>query len=216
MEYLVRVVPLLFMLLLSGCYSLSETSIDPELQAGPGEPVSYLVGVVGVWPDAAYSAHEQNIFIRRRGGDALASARLLNKVYARTKRDLRETNRGIGTLFVMPLKPGMYELHNVLFRWRSSSRWAKEDFSIPLPLEAGKAYYIGDFRAACMISRNSCIFLHSSNLQRDQALLWTKHPELPELTPLALEHLESAYPLVIEEDGPQSSIYKAFLSERLK
>lgn len=216
MEYLVRVVPLILMLLASGCYSLPEAEIDPALQAEPGEPVSYLVGVVGVWPDAAYAAHEQNILIRRRGGDAMASARLLNRVYARTKRDLRETNKGIGTLFVMPLKPGMYELHNVLFRWRSAPRWAKEDFSIPLPLEPGKAYYIGDFRAACMISRNSCIFLHSSHLQRDQALVRAKHPELPELTPMPLKHLESAYPLVIEEDGPQSSIYKAFLSERLK
>lgn len=198
---------------LSGCYSLSPTAIDRELAPRKGESVSYLVGVVGVWPDSAYGAHEQSILIRRPGEQASASARLVNRVSTRTKRDLRETKRGIGTLFVMPLKPGRYEIHNVLFRWQSSTRKSRKDFSIPLLLEPGKAYYVGDFRAACMQVRTLCTFLHSSHLERDQALVRENYPELPALQPVELEQMESAFPVLVQESDPRAAGLKATLSQ---
>ena len=105
----------LLLLNLAGCYSLSPIDIDKSIRPAKDGATSYLVGVVGVWPDAKYSLHEQSLLLRQKGGGGSASARLRNNVHLRTTRDIRDGRRGIGTLFVMPLKPGQYELYNVQF-----------------------------------------------------------------------------------------------------
>lgn len=201
---------------LSGCYSMSATYIDDELSPTADSGVAYVVGVVGIWPKAKFGAQEQMLLIRKRGSDDFATARLHNEFYARTERDLRETGHGIGTLFVMPLKPGRYEIYNVRFDQGQSVSWSREDFTIGLELEAGKAYYLGDFRAGCLIGRGtSCLFLHSDHLERDAALVRAKYPQVPGLQRLDMPNLYTATPFIREENGPSASVYKAMLSGKL-
>ncbi|SHN03518.1 hypothetical protein SAMN05216288_0338 [Pseudomonas punonensis] len=207
----------LLFLNLAGCYSLSPVDIDKSIRPAKDGATSYLVGVVGVWPDAKYSLHEQSLLLRQKGGGGSASARLRNNVHLRTPRDIRDGRRGIGTLFVMPLKPGQYELYNVLFkRSEGTTAWRREDFSIPLQLEPGKAYYIGDFRAACIDYDGHCSFIHSYNLKRDQALTTGKHPELPPLQQLELKHMEGAYPIMLDSEAENAAVYKTILSGQAK
>ena len=201
---------------LSGCYSLSPTQIDDELSPTADSGVAYLVGVVGIWPKAKFGAHDQMLMIRKRGSDDFATARLHNEFYARTERDVRETGHGIGTLFVMPLKPGSYEIYNVRFDRGQSLSWSREDFTIGLQLDAGKAYYIGDFRAGCLLGRDmTCLFLHSDHLERDAALVRAKYPQVPGLQRLDMPNLYTATPFIREENGPSASVYKAMLSGKL-
>lgn len=204
------------LLCLSGCYSMSPTHIDDELSPTADSGVAYVVGVVGIWPEAKYGAHEQMLMIRKRGSDDFATARLHNEFYARTARDVRESGHGIGTLFVMPLKPGRYEIYNVRFDQGQSVSWSREDFTVGLQLEAGKAYYIGDFRAGCLIGRStSCLFLHSDHLERDAALVRAKYPQVPGLQRLDMPNLYTATPFIREENGTSASVYKAMLSGKL-
>ncbi|OLU16539.1 MULTISPECIES: hypothetical protein [unclassified Pseudomonas] len=207
----------LLFLNLAGCYSLSPIDIDKSIRPAKDGATSYLVGVVGVWPDAKYSLHEQSLLLRQKGGGGSASARLRNNVHLRTPRDIRDGRRGIGTLFVMPLKPGRYELYNVLFkRSDGTTTWKREDFSIPLQLEPGKAYYIGDFRAACLDYNARCAFIHSYDIKRDQALVTSKHPELPPLQLIELEHLDGAYPILLDSDAANAVVFKTILSGQAK
>lgn len=201
---------------LSGCYSMSPTHIDDELKPTADSGVAYVVGVVGIWPKTRFSAKEQMLMIRKRGSDDFATARLYNEFYARTERDVRETDHGIGTLFVMPLKPGRYEIYNVRFDRGQSVTWSREDFTIGMQLEAGKAYYLGDFRAGCLIGvQPSCLFLHSDHLERDAALVRAKYPHVPGLQRLDMPNLDSITPFIREENGPSASFYKAMLSGKL-
>ncbi|TBU80337.1 hypothetical protein DNK06_10575 [Pseudomonas daroniae] len=207
----------LLLLNLAGCYSLSPIDIDKSIRPADGGSTSYLVGVVGVWPGTKYSLHEQSIQLRQKGGGGFASARLRNNVHMRTPRDIRDGQRGIGTLFVMPLKPGRYELYNVLFkRSNGPTVWKREDFSITLQLEPGKAYYIGDFRAACIDYNAHCSFIHSYDVERDQALTARKHPNLPPLQRLELEHLEGAYPFVLDSNAKNAAIFESIFSGQAK
>lgn len=206
----------LLLLCLNGCHTLSPADIPESLKPDKSSGVSYLVGVIGIWQNAVYTAQEQKILIRRRGDDEFVSPRLLNLFYARTPRDVRETWHGIGTLFVLPLKPGRYEIYNVFFERGSVKTWKREDFSIPLDVEAGRAYYLGDFRAGCINSQGRCMFLHSDHLQRDTALVRAKYPEVPELEPVELKGLDGAYPFILEEKGTQASVFKSLVSGKLK
>lgn len=207
----------LIFLNLAGCYSLSPIDIDKNIRPAKDGATSYLVGVVGVWPDTKYSLHEQSLLLRQKGGGGSASARLRNNVHLRTARDIRDGRRGIGTLFVMPLKPGQYELYNVkFFRSEGLTAWKREDFSIPLQLEPGKAYYLGDFRAACIDYEGHCSFIHSYNLKRDQALTTSKHPELPPLQQLELNHMDGAYPIILDSEAENAAVYKTILSGQAK
>lgn len=211
---MIRLFAVLTLLLgLSGCYSLSPTQIDDELAPSADSGTAYLVGVVGIWPKASYAAQEQMLLIRKRGSDEFASARLHNEFYARTARDVRETGHGIGTLFVMPLKPGRYEIYNVRFDRGRSVSWSREDFTIGMQLEAGKAYYIGDFRAGCVSPTDStCLFLHCDHLERDAALVRARYPQVPGLQRLDMPNLYTATPFIREENGTSASVYKAMLS----
>lgn len=204
------------LLALSGCYSLSPTKIAKNMNPDPQSGVAYVVGVVGIWPKAVHTANEQMLLIRPRGGDGFASARLYNEIYGRTPRDVRESWHGIGSLFVMPLKPGRYEIYNLHFDRGNAKSWSREDFSIPLELEAGKAYYVGDFRAACLSALGAkCVFLHSDHMERDAALVRAKYPHVPSLQRVDLEKMEQATPLIVNEQGPKASMLKAMLSGEL-
>ncbi|MGC5702807.1 hypothetical protein J4P02_21620 [Pseudomonas sp. NFXW11] len=204
------------LLALSGCYSLSSTKIAESMSPDPQSGVAYVVGVVGIWPKAVHTAKEQMLMIRPRGGDGFASARLYNEIYGRTPRDVRETWHGIGSLFVMPLKPGRYEIYNLHFDRGNATSWSREDFSIPLELEAGKAYYLGDFRAGCLSASGAkCVFLHSDHLERDAALVRAKYPQVPSLQRVDLEKMEELTPLIVKEQGPKASMLKAMLSGEL-
>jgi hypothetical protein len=215
---MIRVVSLLTLLFaLSGCYSLPSTHVDDELAPTADSGVAYLVGVVGIWPKAAYTAQEQMLMIRPRGSDDFATARLHNQFYARTPRDVRETGHGIGSLFVMRLKPGRYEIYNLRFDRGTQRFWSREDFTIGMQLEAGKAYYIGDFRGGCLSPTlgAGCVFLHSDHLERDAALVRANYPQVPALQKLDLPNIDTATPFIREENGPSSSVYKSLLSGKL-
>ncbi|UXY50980.1 MULTISPECIES: hypothetical protein [Pseudomonas] len=201
---------------LGGCYSMPTTSVPASYEPTATSGTSYLIGVVGIWPDAYIAAEEQKLLLRQRGGHEFASAQSLNGWFVRTPRDVHDRSRGIGSLFVMPLKPGRYELFNVWFDTGRTRSWSREDFSIPLNLEAGKAYYIGDFRSACIIVGNACTYFHSRHPERDLALARAAHPELPSIEELDLKYLDGAYPTIIDQNGPKASVYRALMSGELQ
>lgn len=208
----IRAIPALLLIILAGCHSQPSFKSDKSLTPQPSGEVSYLVGVIGVLPEARYSLHQENLLIRPLGGNGTAQAQLRNHLLVRTPRDIRDGRRGIGSLFVIPLKPGRYELYNVHFQVKNVTMWRRESFSIPFQLEAGKAHYIGDFRGACADPKRACSFVHSYQLERDQALAARQHPTLPTLQPLALEQFDSAYPILLNNESRNLDVLMRLLT----
>lgn len=85
------------------------------------------------------------------------------------------------------LKPGDYEFYDFQFFWNGynggySSIRAREQFLVPMHLEAGKAYYIGEFRSRCL-GLSACLFFHGDQQPRDEVIARRYTPGLPPCRP---------------------------------
>lgn len=197
---------LLPLAVLSGCAAQSPVFVSEPLQPAAGGPVAYLVGSIGpLGRDAAYT--NQRILLRKRGVPDGAAAWWGHAAVAHTPQDIQDSRSpddkalpGEASVFVMPLKPGDYELYDFQFFWNGAnssfrSVQAREQFVIPLRLEPGKAYYLGEFRSRC-IDVSACIFVHDSQQPRDEVIARRYSPDLPVLQPLSFD-LAPAYPFVL-------------------
>lgn len=199
-------------LVLSGCYSTSQVP-SPLRPAKNSDQVGYLVGSLGNSSNIGNTPSEQQIMFRMRGGVHKAWVRMMDSFLLHTPAPITEPEGGKAGVFVMPLKPGEYELYNVQFSFGGSATvWKKEDISIPLTVEAGKAYYLGDFRSVCF-KRSSlyrinqvCSLLRSNQLSRDRALINSTYPQLPELQWTELEQLHTAFPLILNGNDPEQAL----------
>ena len=196
------------MSLLSGCYSLSPVRVAAELSPAQDDSnAGYLVGVVGVSSVTKISADVQSLFIRKRGTAHTAQAYLIDNWMLSTKQEKQEN--GKAGYFVMPLTPGEYEIYNVQFKMGGTTMWKKEDFSVPMKVEPGKAYYIGDYRSNCFNlglgrgSRTVCQFLRSNNFAQDSVKLRQQYPHLPDIEPIDLGNLEVARPFIMNASSAQ-------------
>ncbi|MCQ9427091.1 hypothetical protein NRB16_26625 [Pseudomonas sp. LJDD11] len=192
--------------LMTGCAAKSSVFVSEPLQPTAGSPVAWLVGSIG--PQGRDSAFtNQRILLRKRGSQDGAAAWWGHAEVAHTPKDIEDSRSadekalpGQASVFVMPLKPGDYELYDFQFFWTGAnssfrSLQAREQFVVPLRLEAGKAYYLGEFRSRC-IGMSVCMFLHANQQPRDEQIARRYSPGLPVLQPMNLD-LKPAYPFVL-------------------
>lgn len=189
--------------LVSGCQTLSPVRVASEITPAKDDPNGgYLVGVIGVSPDSKFSAINQSLFIRKRGTDHTAQAYMMDNWMIGTKREKQGDSKV--SYFAIPLMPGDYEIYNFRFLVDRTTLWKKEDFSVPLRVEPGKAYYVGDYRSNCFAfnSRLLCNFLRSDNLAQDSVKLRQEYPYLPDIESLEV-NLQDAYPLIRNRESAQ-------------
>ncbi|MCL8299674.1 MULTISPECIES: hypothetical protein [Pseudomonas] len=196
---------LLPLALLTGCAAKSPVLVTAPLLPAAGDPVAYLVGSIGpLGRDSAYT--NQRILLRKRGSQYGAAAWWGHAEVEHTPKDIEEVRGndknalpGEASVFVMPLKPGDYEFYDFQFFWTGfngaySTLQAREQFLVPMHLEAGKAYYIGEFRSRCL-GTSACMFFHGDQQPRDEVIARRQNPGLPTLQALNL-NLAPAFPFV--------------------
>ena len=193
------------LLIMGGC-SITERSalVSDRLSPAPGEPTAHLVGAVGPDGVMAATAQNQRLLFRLRGSEDGAAAVWIDNGIRQTPKDIQD-GAASASVFVMPLKPGDYELYDFQFFSTTSTGYgtyyssmqAREKFVVPMRLEAGKAYYIGEYRSRC-ISGSLCLFVQRERLARDEAIARQQFPALPELQLLPLQ-LERAKPFILPE-----------------
>jgi hypothetical protein len=197
---------LLPLALLTACAAQSPVLVSDPLQPAAGGPVAYLVGSIGpLGRDNAYT--NQRILLRQRGSQYGAAAWWGHAEVAHTPKDIEEVHGsnkkalpGEASVFVMPLKPGDYEFYDFQFFWSGynggyRSLQAREQFLVPMHLEAGKAYYMGEFRSSCL-GVSACLFFHGGKQTRDEVIARRYTPGLPPLLPLNL-NMAPAFPFVM-------------------
>jgi hypothetical protein len=189
---------------LSGCISQPAGLVSEPLRPAPNEPAAYLVGAIGPQVLGNGGAATNLRLLFRKRGSMYGAAALWQGDSRPTPNDL-EAPGSAGSVFVLPLKPGDYEFYNFQF-WAVgyrpgmgsgfSSREAREAFVVPLRLEAGKAYYIGEYRSVCR-EITQCLFVWGDQMTRDAAIAQRQVPGLPTLQALPL-NLEQAHPFIIQ------------------
>ena len=187
---------------LVGCGTQSASLVSQPLQPGPQEPVAYLVGSIGPQSLAASPAPNQRLLFRKRGS-AFGAAGVWLGIARGTPQDVQDKD-GAASVFVLPLKPGDYEFYDFQFFSSSysptlgttyTSLQAREKFNLPLRLQAGKAYYLGEFRSLCL-GASLCAFRWRDQLGRDESIARQSVPGLPSLQLLPLDY-RSAAPYII-------------------
>ncbi len=187
---------------LVGCGTQSASLVSQPLQPGPQEPVAYLVGSIGPQSLAASPAPNQRLLFRKRGS-AFGAAGVWLGIARGTPQDVQDKD-GAASVFVLPLKPGDYEFYDFQFFSSSysptlgttyTSLQAREKFNLPLRLQAGKAYYLGEFRSLCL-GASLCAFRWRDQLGRDEPIARQAVPGLPTLQLLPLDY-RSAAPYII-------------------
>lgn len=194
---------------LNGCITQSASLVSPALQPQPGAPVAYLVGSIGPQNVLVSQASTQTLLIRRRGTADEAQARWRHQGAYRTPADIELGGGTSASVFVLPLTPGDYELYDYrlhsLYTQRGltidSTLHAREEFTVPLHLEAGKAYYLGEFRSICTAERR-CGFLWRDQLTRDEGPARQRVPQLPRLEEARLD-LQDAGVIIIPSASGQ-------------
>ncbi len=190
---------LIVTLALGACAHPGEHRV-PESYAAAPEDAAYLIGSIGFRSSGEHKSvnNFSRLIYRRKGvehrGDIVMSQSWMFPVEIHYEEPGRK-----GRMFALPLQPGEYELVNVHFYYNNGQvekSWeAKEDFSVPFSMEAGKAYYIGDFLARGYWGKNifgitipaGGHFVHRYNLGRDLPLLKAKFPELAEKDVVTLD-----------------------------
>lgn len=214
---------LLPLALLTACAAKPPVVVSQTLQPAAGAPAAYLVGSIGpLGRDAAYT--NQRILLRKRGVADGAAAWWGHIDVAHTPKDIEDTHgrdkdapKGEASVFVMPLKPGDYEFYDIQFFWNTGnggfrSVQAREQFLVPMHLEPGKAYYIGEFRSRCLTT-TVCVFFHGNQQLRDEPIARGYSPQLPALQALEL-NLAPAFPFVVDTARPAVTSDAAHSKER--
>lgn len=174
---------------LGGCHSLSPYQSGGAKLGKVGDPdTAYLIGAVGISGSSLAKPEQARLYVRERGKEGFFNVGIFNDWKLKTEFQIQEADGSKATLFAIPLKAGQYELYNVSFHFGQSWIMARETFSVPLELEPGKAYYLGDFRADCKPYPSTrrryqlayaCRFVRHLALDAQQSLLQRSYPHLP-------------------------------------
>ncbi|WP_181427858.1 hypothetical protein [Pseudomonas mosselii] len=196
--------------LIAGCGPVSPAIVSEPLQPAAGGPVSYLVGSIGpAAEDDAYT--HQRIKLRKTDTQENAAAVWGNGLVGNTPSDIKGapvgehySKPGVASVFVLPLKPGHYEIYDTEFYWPGDDNLsinAKRKFSVPMDLEPGKAYYLGEFRSRCL-QRMLCFFSLRDQRARDEVIARRYSPNLPTLEVLSLD-MKPAFPFITSANNPE-------------
>lgn len=199
---------------LTGCTLQPSALVSEPLQPLPGAEAAYLVGSIGPEDFAKSPADNQRLLFRKRGS-AYGAAGVWMRGFYHTVSDV-EDGKGAASVFVLKLKPGDYEFYD--FQFFSSSHspgvgttftsvQAREKFNVPLRLQAGKAYYLGEFRSTCALGM-FCHFVWRDQSSRDRSLARRQVPNLPVMQ-LAPMNLKVAEPHVWMRSAPLSPLSQA-------
>lgn len=194
MSFLSRVwVPLVFTGVLTACTSQSSSFVNETLYPSNGAPAAYLVGSIGPMSASLSPAINQRLLFRKRGSEYGAAAIWAGKSGG-TPQDIKDQT-GSASVFVLKLKPGDYELYDFQLLYTRyapgggttfTSTQSREKLNVPLRLQAGKAYYLGEFRSKCL-NGSFCSFLWRDQLSRDELFARQQAPDLPELQLMNLD-----------------------------
>jgi hypothetical protein len=202
---------------LAGCGTQPASWVSEPLRPGPQEPVAYLIGSIGPLDLKTSPAPNQRLLFRKRGS-MNGAAGVWVGVGRETPQDVKGQG-GAASVFVLPLKPGDYEFYD--FQFFSShysqtlgttytSRQAREKFNLPLRLQAGKAYYLGEFRSLC-VGGSLCVFRWRDQQARDEQFARQQVPGLPALQLMPLD-FGSADPFIIPPP-PSSGVSRSTAPE---
>lgn len=194
---------------LTGCGTQPASMVSAPLLPGPQEPVAYLVGSIGPQILAASPAPNQRLLFRKRGS-AYGAAGIWVGMGKETPQDVKDSS-GAASVFVLPLKPGDYEFYDFQFFSSTYSPYmgttytsvqAREKFNLPMRLQPGKAYYLGEFRSLCL-GGSLCAFRWRDQQARDEAIARQSVPGLPTLELMPLDYRSAApYIIVPQETRP--------------
>lgn len=194
---------------LTGCGTQPASMVSAPLLPGPQEPVAYLVGSIGPQSLVASPAPNQRLLFRKRGS-AYGAAGIWVGTGKETPQDVKDST-GAASVFVLPLKPGDYEFYDFQFFSSTYSPYmgttytsvqAREKFNLPLRLQPGKAYYLGEFRSLCL-GGSLCAFRWRDQQGRDEAIARQSVPGLPPLELMPLDYRSAApYIIVPQETRP--------------
>jgi hypothetical protein len=192
---------LLAALALDACTIQPTAIISAPLQPQPGAPVAYLVGALG--PVGGNQWQEERLMLRKRGTEQNAIGHWMKRGIDATPADIQDGSTGRASVFVLPLKPGDYEIYSFLFTGIGTypglgtvvRTWQpKEQFNLPVRLQAGKAYYLGEFRSSC-VAPSACSLRWQNQLLRDQAIAQRQVPGLAALQPVSM-NFDNARPFI--------------------
>ena len=204
-----RLSPLLLLgllALLTGCHSLSPIQRGGMTLAAMDDPqAAFLVGAVGIAGTSAVKPDQARLFLRQRGQEEFINVGIMDDWAVKTSHQIRQPDGSKATLFALPLKPGQYELYTLSFHFGGSWITPRETFSVPLQIEAGKTYYLGDFRAECVWRKparrrdngTACRFIRHQSLEAQQAQLRQLFPQIGTVEALNLR-LAPAAPFIID------------------
>ncbi|PRA33860.1 hypothetical protein [Pseudomonas poae] len=202
--------PLALLLLaaaLTGCGTQPAAVVSEPLLPGPQEPVAYLVGSIGPQSLAASPAPNQRLLFRKRGS-AYGAAGVWVGMGRETPQDVKDAT-GAASVFVLPLKPGDYEFYDFQFFSSNYSPYmgttytsvqAREKFNLPLRLQPGKAYYLGEFRSLCL-GGSLCAFRWRDQQARDEAIARQSVPGLPPLELMPLDYRSAAPYIIVPQEA---------------
>lgn len=190
---------LLISLILGACAA----KIIPDRYLATPDEAAYLVGSIGVQLSGENRSPNSfsTLFFRQVGDEEKAVLMVSQTPLVRDEVDYKNAEKR-GSVFSLPLKPGRYEIVNVSFFYNSGqvekTYTAEEDFSIPFTIEAGKAYYMGEFLAYGSYGKNifgitipaGGFFVINRNTERDLDLLRGKYPELEDIDIVELDLIE--------------------------
>jgi hypothetical protein len=184
---------------ISACASPNMGHAPSNFAPAAKDETAYLIGTMGVQtegddrsPNGGYELKFRAAGTQTGGRwtDTSGTIRFLQVDFHHTPVAYR-TLDSKGGVFVIALKPGNYEFHNVHFHYNVflGHRYisARQDFSIPFTVKPGRALYVGELTARTAWDRSSNplnhiaaagFFTRSNKFERDQALLETAHPEI--------------------------------------
>ncbi|TFY88072.1 hypothetical protein DYL61_24925 [Pseudomonas nabeulensis] len=192
---------------LTGCGTQPAAVVSEPLLPGPQEPVAYLVGSIGPQSLAASPAPNQRLLFRKRGS-AYGAAGVWVGMGRETPQDVKDAT-GAASVFVLPLKPGDYEFYDFQFFSSNYSPYmgttytsvqAREKFNLPLRLQPGKAYYLGEFRSLCL-GGSLCAFRWRDQQARDEAIARQSVPGLPPLELMPLDYRSAAPYIIVPQEA---------------
>ncbi len=172
----------------SACVTFNIAEIPNELAPVANEREAYLIGTIGVQTEGDESSPIglYSLLFRAAGGSHSGSITFRQVDFTHTPVVYR-TSDGIGGVFVVALRPGNYEFHNVRFYYHiglgHQTISAKRNFSIPFTLRPGRALYIGELTARATWSRGLLqyvpiggYFFRSNKFDRDKTLIRSGAP----------------------------------------
>jgi hypothetical protein len=200
--------------LLSACGTTPTYDLPQQLAPRPDQEKAYLIGTIGAdISRKVRTLDDRNdgnyLYFRSIGGKESAAIQFSESDFYPTPLDFQEAHSK-GATFAIALPPGNYEFYNVRFYFNNGrvekEVTAKQDFSIPFTLKAGRVLYVGELLAYLGHAKNffgitipyGGYFIRTNQSERDIALITRKHNVIQNLPVDLLSFDQVAPPFILE------------------